>query len=107
MSYILTDLENGDLREGGWFILIHYLGGKINTSWKVNLRVHVQLVYDTGIIGGCCYMITTWGSRGYSVNHIIIGFMETVDFNGSLSFEIRVDLLGPWRSSSSGPGGGR
>ena len=32
MSYILTDLESGDFREGGWFILIHYIGGERNTS---------------------------------------------------------------------------
>ena len=72
-----------------------------------DIQLHVQLFCDTGIMGGCCGTISTWCSRGYSVNHIIIGFLETVGFNGSLSFEIWVDLLGPWRSSSSGPGGGR
>ena len=59
MSYILTDLENGDLREGGWFILIQYLVGKINRSLKVNIWVHVELVCDTGIIGGSFGKITT------------------------------------------------
>ena len=49
--------------------------------------MHVQLVCNTDIIGRCWSTITTWGRRGYSIIHMILGFLEIVGFYGNLIFD--------------------
>ena len=39
-------------------------------------------------------MRTTCGRRGYIISHIILGFLGTMIFNGSLSFERWVEIQG-------------
>ena len=56
--------------------------------------MHVKLFCDTDIIGGCRGTRKPWGRRGYSFGHMILGFLETMGFNGSLIFEIWVDIQG-------------
>ena len=56
--------------------------------------MHVQLVCDMDIRGGCCGMRTTWSRRGYSTSHMIIGLMETVFLNIILRLEVWIDIQG-------------
>ena len=63
MSYSLPNLESGDVREGWGFILIWCIGGERDISWGKKRRVHVELVCDTYIRGGCCDTRKTWGRR--------------------------------------------
>ena len=43
---------------------------------------------------GCGGTRITWGRRGYSVSHMVLGLLEAVSFNGSLSFEIWAEIQG-------------
>ena len=56
------------------------------------LWVHVHFFCDTYIRGGFRSTIYTWGGRGYIVSHMVIGLLETVSVNSSLSFEIWVEI---------------
>ena len=56
--------------------------------------MHVHLVCDTEIKGGCSGTITTWVRREYNAIHMVLGFLETVSFNGSLRFDIWVEIQG-------------
>ena len=56
--------------------------------------MRVKLVCDTDIRGVCFVMRTTCGRRGYIISHIILGFLGTMIFNGSLSFERWVEIQG-------------
>ena len=75
MSYRFKELEIGENRERGWFILLHCLSWKIDSSWGVIRQVHIYLVCDTYIRVGCCGKITTWGRRGYNIIQMVIDLL--------------------------------
>ena len=54
--------------------------------------MHVHLVCDMDIRGGCCGMGATWSRIGYNVNHMVLSLLEIVSFNSILSFESWVDI---------------
>ena len=39
-------------------------------------------------------MGTTWGRRGYNVSHMVLVLLEAMSFNGSLCFDIWVEIQG-------------
>ena len=86
MSYGLTNLESGESRDIGIFVLLTCIGWKRDTNWGKYLLVHVNIVWDTDIRWGCRATITTQGWRRYSFRHTILGIIETVGFYGSLRF---------------------
>ena len=59
MSYSLTDLDSGNGRKRGCFILICCLIWKIDSIWGGISWVHVHIVCDGDIRGGCGGMRTT------------------------------------------------
>ena len=56
--------------------------------------MHVRLVWDKEIRGGCYGTRTTWRSRGYNVGHMVLVILETVIFIDSLRFESWVNIQG-------------
>ena len=94
MTYSFPDLYIWNGRNWDCFILLRCLIYKRYSRWGGIRWVYVHLVCDTDIIGVCYGKITTWGRRGYSVRHMVLGFLKTVSFNRSISFEIWVDIQG-------------
>ena len=52
--------------------------------------MHVQIVCNTDIRGGCPVIRTNCGRKRYNPIQMVLGIPETVSFNVSLSFEIWV-----------------
>ena len=88
------NLDSGNGRKIGLFILLRCLSWKRDSSWGEILWFRVHIVCDMVIRGGGRGTITTWCRRGYNVIHMVLGLMETVSSNGSLIFEIWVDIQG-------------
>ena len=97
MSYGLTKLESGDVREIWEFVLIGRIGCKTESSWGKYCGWYVHLVCDNEIIGGYHGTRTNRGWRGYSIRHMIIALMEMVGFKSSLSFEVWIEIQGSRR----------
>ena len=94
MSYRLSDFDSGNSRNKGCFILLRCVSWKRESIPGKKRRVHVHLVCDTDIRGVCHGKKSTWGSRGYNISCMVLCLLEIVSFNGSLSFEIWVDIQG-------------
>ena len=76
------------------FVLLSRIGRETDSRWGKNSWVHVNLVCDIDIIGGCCGIGTTRDWRRKIVIHMIIGPTETVGFKGSLRFDIWIKIQG-------------